>query len=150
MIKVFSVLIFLICSIQVFSQTKEKINILGYNHVSLQVRNLERSLKFYKEIVGLEQLPRPNFATKGAWLRVPHEAEELHLIEGKKDSVVSDMKGATTHFSWEIPNVDIAETYLKTKNVIIHKQSRADGVIQLYMLDPDGYLIELTQYPKKK
>ena len=142
--------VFFIFSLSVFSQKKEKINIMGYNHVSLQVRNLTNSLNFYKEIIGLEQLPRPNFATKGAWLKVPHEVEELHLIEGRKDSVISDMTGSTTHFSWQIPDVKAAEKYLKTTNVTIHKQSRVDGVMQLYLLDPDGYLIELTQYPKKK
>jgi glyoxylase I family protein len=49
------------------------------HHVSLPVHDLEVSRRFYKEIVGLQEIARPNFPFGGAWFRLG-ESQELHLI----------------------------------------------------------------------
>ena len=54
-------------------------NILAFQHVSLAVTDLEKSKLFYSEVLGLKELPRPNFTTRGAWFKLG-DKQELHLI----------------------------------------------------------------------
>ena len=51
------------------------------HHVSLQVADLERSIRFYREVFGLEEIARPPFPFPGAWFRLGDR--ELHLIGGQ-------------------------------------------------------------------
>ncbi|MEY4229167.1 MAG: hypothetical protein RLZZ362_16, partial [Actinomycetota bacterium] len=41
---------------------------LAVNHVSLTVTDLDRSLAFWSDLLGLEPLPRPALGGDGAWL----------------------------------------------------------------------------------
>ena len=52
--------------------------ICAIDHAGLHVRDLQRSLWFYGEVLGLPLLPRPELGFPGAWLRIG--AQELHLI----------------------------------------------------------------------
>jgi len=49
------------------------------HHVSLNVTDLERSRRFYREILGLEEIARPPFDFPGAWFGVAG-GQQLHLI----------------------------------------------------------------------
>ncbi len=124
-----------------------KIEIVSYNHVGLAVQNLKESIVFYKDVVGLEQLEVP--ATMGAiraWFKIA-PGQELHLLLGRSQPVANnDRNGA--HFSWTIPNADPVEMYLKAKGLVYHRQKRFDGASQIYITDPDGYVIELNE-PKR-
>jgi len=48
---------------------------LQLNHVALHVADLERSTKFYTEVLKLEPMPRPDFAFPGAWFRLGADQE---------------------------------------------------------------------------
>jgi len=56
--------------------------IKGITHVALIVSDVGRSTYFYSDILGLEQVKRPNFDRHGAWLSLGGGIE-LHLIKGK-------------------------------------------------------------------
>src|SRR5215470_14221765 len=62
------------------------------HHVSLPVRDLERSKRFYLEVLGLEEIERPKFPFGGAWFRVG-EKQELHLILQHTDATYRENKG---------------------------------------------------------
>jgi len=49
------------------------------HHVSIPVTDAERSRKFYKSILGLEEIERPNFGFPGVWFRLG--SRQLHLIQ---------------------------------------------------------------------
>ena len=40
----------------------------GIHHVSINVKDVPESIKFYVDVLGLEQLARPDFGFPGAWL----------------------------------------------------------------------------------
>ena len=73
------------------------------NHIALTVSDIGRSLYFYSDILGLQQIKRPNFDRHGAWLTMGNI--ELHLILGQpivpsgKDLIVS-------HISLESNNIE--------------------------------------------
>jgi catechol 2,3-dioxygenase-like lactoylglutathione lyase family enzyme len=55
--------------------------ILQLHHVSLPTTDLERSPRFYREVLGLAEIARPPFPFPGAWFKLGDR--ELHLIGGE-------------------------------------------------------------------
>jgi lactoylglutathione lyase len=125
------------------------ITILSYNHVGLAVKDLKTSVAFYREIIGLSPLDVPdNLLAIRRWFKIA-PGQELHLLLGRENPVANNDKNAA-HFSLSIPtnSADGIEAFLKEKNVPYHRQKRFDGAFQIYVTDPDGYVIELNE-PKK-
>ena len=54
--------------------------IRSVNHIAIIVSDVGCSLSFYTEIIGFQQIQRPNFDRHGAWLTMGNL--ELHLIKG--------------------------------------------------------------------
>ena len=52
------------------------------HHVSLPVGDLERSRRFYREVLGLEEIARPPFPFPGAWFRLGDREPRLIAGEG--------------------------------------------------------------------
>ena len=130
-------------------KTIKGITILSYNHVGLAVKDLKISVAFYREIIGLSPLDVPdNLLAVRRWFRVA-PGQELHLLLGRENPVANNDKNSA-HFSLSIPtnSADEIEAFLKDKNVLYHRQKRFDGAYQIYVTDPDGYVIELNE-PKK-
>ena len=50
------------------------------HHVSIPVRDLEKSVEFYRQLLMSEPVERPPFPFPGAWFRLP-DGRELHLVE---------------------------------------------------------------------
>lgn len=124
-----------------------QVRITGYNHVALAVADIGASTHFYRDIIGLKPLEVPdNLKAIRSWFIIA-DGQELHLLAGRKDPVANnDRNGA--HFSWTIPDADPVEAYLKKAGVDYHRQQRFDGASQIYITDPDGYVIELNE-PKR-
>ena len=130
-------------------KTTKGITILSYNHVGLAVKDLKTSVTFYRDIIGLSPLDVPdNMLAIRRWFRVA-PGQELHLLLGRENPVANNDKNGA-HFSLSIPtnSADEIEAFLKEKNVVYHRQQRFDGAYQIYVTDPDGYVIELNE-PKK-
>jgi lactoylglutathione lyase len=140
-------LFFLIIGLQI-SPNHAQINILGYNHVALAVANIDSSAAFYRDIVGLEPLAVPDHLKAiRAWFKIV-PGQELHLLAGRGTPVSNnDRNGA--HFALTIPDADPVEDYLKAKGIAYHRQQRFDKAWQIYITDPDGYVIELNE-PKRQ
>jgi lactoylglutathione lyase len=117
--------------------------ITDLNHVAVHVRDLEASKRFYGEVLELKPKKRPDFDFEGAWYQLgPTRA--LHLLAGREADVVSHPRGA--HFAFEVPDIQEARQQLLAKGVEIDRgpQERPDGAWQIFLLDPDGYWVELS------
>lgn len=53
------------------------------HHTSFAVRDIERSKAFYGGVLGLEEIPRPNFPFPGAWFQAG--TCQVHLIQIDQD-----------------------------------------------------------------
>lgn len=141
-------LAFLIFVLSVNQGLRSQIPVTGYNHVALAVANIDSAANFYRDIVGLEPIPVPeNLRALRAWFKIA-PGQELHLLAGRTDPVTNnDRNGA--HFALTIPDADPVEAYLKKVGWPYHRQQRFDKAWQIYITDPDGYVIELNE-PKKQ
>ena len=88
-----------------------------------------------------------------AWFRKGHA--EIHLIGEAEPDRVSQVqpgyrreeqsRGYAAHIAFEVDDLEAAMQHLRALNVEIvgGPRPRGDGVQQMYICDPDGYMIEL-------
>ena len=122
------------------------IRIQELNHVALHVRDLQASIDFYQNVLGLPLIPRPAFNFPGAWFALG--TQELHLIS---DETLEEGSREHHHFALLIDDADAAKAELAAKGMTEFRgpAPRPDGAVQLFIVDPDGYRIELcTPVPK--
>jgi catechol 2,3-dioxygenase-like lactoylglutathione lyase family enzyme len=126
------------------------------HHVSLIVRDLERSVTFYREILGLQPIERPPFGFPGAWFAVG-PSQHVHLIV-RDGSTFPGEKAINTrdgHFAVRVPSYRNAVDFLHSKGYregadptdlhSLRLQPHATaGFPQIYILDPDRNLIEIN------
>ncbi len=116
-------------------------DIIELNHVALFVSDVARSRRFYAEVIGLPEIPRPAFDFPGAWFRIG-ELQELHLIGGRLAARVdSNTRGG--HLAMRVRDVEAAAARLRMQGAAFRGPSpRPDGAKQIFLEDPDGHLIE--------
>ncbi len=121
------------------------IKVKGFNHYAIAVSDVDKSIAFYHDILGLGMLLRPNFDFKGAWLDCGHGIA-IHLIE-QNGKITPDSGSRQLHFAFAVDDLISTKTYLLSKGIPIIKdiKARPDGVLQMFIQDPDGYYVELTE-----
>jgi catechol 2,3-dioxygenase-like lactoylglutathione lyase family enzyme len=123
-------------------------------HCGLVVSDLERSRRFYGEALGLEELSRPsNFAFAGAWFALA--GTEIHLLAEADTTGRAGMPapgpgiagGLATHLALEVDDLPVWQARLGAHGVppAAGPMPRGDGVDQLFVFDPDGYVVELFE-----
>ena len=136
-------LLALVFSFASFAQTDAKIEVVKHNHVALHVKDIAASTKFYKEVMGLEPVAVPDsLKAIRSWFKLGTD-QQIHLLAGRDFDVKNDRNGS--HFALFVTSIAAAEKYLTQHKLSFHKQVRFDGAVQIYVADPDGYLIELNE-----
>jgi glyoxylase I family protein len=111
----------------------------GVHHVSLNVRNIDEAAKFYLEVLGLEELPRPDLGFVGMWLG--SGSQQIHLME-----VAQHEASESQHFAFRVDDLDAAVAELRTRGVKTSRVLEVPGTCrQAFLRDPSGNLIELNQ-----
>jgi catechol 2,3-dioxygenase-like lactoylglutathione lyase family enzyme len=132
----------------------QPIRVKHIDHVTLIVNDLEKSREFYCDVLGMEQVDRPGFSFGGRWFQAG--ATQIHLIHehdnsGPAGENTTDLKKSSRnrHFAFEIENGETAVARLSELNVplLAGPQTRPDGAVQLFVVDPDGHVVELCSPP---
>jgi catechol 2,3-dioxygenase-like lactoylglutathione lyase family enzyme len=120
---------------------------IGLRHAAIWVRDMDRSLPFYRAILGFELEWQPD--ADNAYLTSGTDNIALHrLAPGQDPSGVQtlDHLGLAVR---EAADVDRWAEYLEASGVRIVQAPRThrDGARSLYFRDPDGILIQLIHHP---
>ena len=126
----------------------------GINHAALLVSDVDASRGFYGGVLGMEEVPRPSsFGFPGAWFR--RGAAELHLIGEAEPGRAGQVQpgygpeelseGYCAHLALEVEDFGEARRQAEERgaSIVGAPRDRGDGVLQMYLTDPDGYVVEL-------
>jgi glyoxylase I family protein len=110
------------------------------HHVSLNVSDTSRALTFYRDVLGLAVLPRPDFSFGGAWLDAG-SGRQVHLIEA---AVPADLG---QHVAFRVSDLDAVIARLRAAGVTVAdaKPVGDTAIRQTFVTDPDGNRVEFTQ-----
>ena len=115
------------------------------HHVSVIVSDTERSLQFYRDLLGLRVDPtRPELGYPGAWLWIGEL--QIHLLELPNPDSVTDRPahgGRDRHVALLIDDVDALTQRLDSAG-IGYTRSRS-GRRAVFFRDPDGNALELIE-----
>ncbi len=113
----------------------------GMNHFTILTDDVDGTVDFYDELLGLTAGPRPNFDFHGAWLYAGG-APILHVIGGRPKSELKP--GVIDHMAFT--GRDLSGTLAKLKARGIEHTCRrqvGSGVWQVFFFDPNGARVEI-------
>ena len=127
------------------------IKVQGIDHVALSVVDLERSLKFYTEVLGLKISPR-EYQKPGVEYFLDCGTSLIGLIQGEKNGekhLLQDAGLGGNHVSFRIPTKDFDRYHeeIKSLGITITYIKKREKSWSIYFLDPDGNKLELTSWP---
>ena len=121
--------------------------VTGMNHFTILTDDLDTTLAFYRDFLGLVPGPRPPFTFPGAWLYVEGGSDAiLHVVAGRTRDVL--VKGVIDHMAFSGSGLADTVARLKARG-IAHELRRLPGygTWQLFFDDPNRAKIEIDFDP---
>ena len=139
------------------------------DHYSIRTRDLERSQRFYTEVIGLNAGPRPPFDFPGYWLYSGEPPPDLHnaaknyglvhlmgwnahnpgamdaYVGARPDAVLEGGTGSLDHVAFAATGREAMLSRCRKHGIeFIERQVPLLGLIQVFIKDPDGVTLELN------
>ena len=127
----------------------------GLNHYLVVSKNLERSKKFYQEVLGMQLAERPDFGFPGYWLKLgedicvhlasqdPNQIRDTFLL--KKHPKGTTGSGSVDHIAFLAQDPYGVRGRIEKNKVEMHFRSFPDAkLFQIFLKDPDDVTIELN------
>lgn len=136
---------------QLGSDLVAPIGVQAIDHVTIVVKDLAATRRFYVDVLGMRDVPRPNFSFAGQWFQAG--ATLIHtVLEHEHSGSASGAFGRSTrgwHIAFLVDDLTIAAARLEASgvDVVVPPKLRPDGAGQMFLHDPDGHLIELCVSP---
>jgi len=129
--------------------------VTALNHYLIVSKNLERSKKFYQQVLGLDLAERPDFGFPGYWLKTgdnicvhlasqdPNKIRDNFLL--KKHPKGTNGSGSVDHIAFLAQNPEEVRNRIQKNKVEMHFRSFPDAkLFQIFLKDPDDVTIELN------
>jgi catechol 2,3-dioxygenase-like lactoylglutathione lyase family enzyme len=119
------------------------IKTFGLTHIALAVRDIERSLSFYRQVFGVE----PYFREEGRiHVRTP-DCHDVITFDQYSSAEAPGTPGGVMHFGFRLQSpsaIDAAvEQATRAGGTLKSRGEFAPGVPYAFVADPDGYLVEI-------
>ncbi len=113
----------------------------GMEHFTILTDDLDRTVDFYGDLLGLEAGPRPPFNFPGAWLYCGGRAV-LHVVGGR--ALPEQRAGVLDHMAFAAADLKGTVERLKARGVEYDlRQLAGGGLWQMFFFDPNGAKVEL-------
>jgi len=113
----------------------------GLNHFTILTDDVPRTVRFYRELLALEQGYRPPFDFPGAWLYAGDQAV-LHIIGGRSRGELRS--GVIDHMAFSATGLAASLAQLKSHGIDYDcRRLPGGGIWQVFFLDPNGARVEL-------
>jgi catechol 2,3-dioxygenase-like lactoylglutathione lyase family enzyme len=125
--------------------------ITGLFHVAIKTDDLAATRRFYLDVIGLCEVPRPDFGYPGAWFGVPQPGGQaiLHIYAGGPalgpSGVAPKGTAAIDHVS--LTAVGYTDFVARFRAAgLVWREFLVPGttLYQLFVYDPSGVMLELT------
>lgn len=116
------------------------LSITQLDHVSIIITDVERSRRFYRDLLGLKEIAKPRtFDFVVLWFEVGNQ--QLHLLrKGEADS------RSPRHFALRVADVPAARVHFQKYGVPIQDTTPIPAADRFFISDPDGNRIEIIQW----
>lgn len=112
-------------------------------HAALLVSDLEQARHFYERILGLHRVDRP-LKFPGVWYQIGPVQLHLIIAANPNTQLVNPEKwGRNRHLAFAVADLEGMKTRLAAEDYPF--QNSASGRAALFVQDPDGNVIELSQ-----
>jgi len=120
--------------------------VLGFDHVSIIVKDAEVSLSFYQRILEVELLPRPNLGFPGYWINLG-AGQSLHIMQldnPNANTLRPEHGGRDYHFALRVDS--IADYVARLDDLGLKYTLSQSGRKALFIKDLDNNALELFEY----
>jgi len=115
--------------------------ITAMNHFTVLTGDVERTLSFYVDLLGLSTGWRPDLGFPGAWLYIGDQAV-LHVIGGRSPAELR--AGVIDHVAFSARGLASVKARLDEAKVDYEvRRQRGSNTWQLFCHDPNGAKVEL-------
>lgn len=123
------------------------------NHTRYRVNDLDRTIKFYKDVLGLQELRRSKSprGSELAFLKAPESEELIELCSFPASGPVQ-VQPDLTHLAFEVDSLEEFGKHLASLGIKYSDGPtlRPGGGGFAFIDAPEGYEIELLEQPKSK
>jgi catechol 2,3-dioxygenase-like lactoylglutathione lyase family enzyme len=120
----------------------------SFNHIALSVKDVNKSVEFYQNVLQLAEIKNTASDSKTRWLSL-NEGKELHLIPRPNFEIRINK---AVHFALSTSDLDSLIIHLRELKIDFSDwldipnqvYIRQDGIKQIYFQDPNGYWIEVN------
>ena len=126
------------------------LGLTGIGHVALKVSDINRSLAFYRDRLGFQEMMHLDRDDGSLWLvylRIT-DTQFLELFPGGKgEEAPGPDRTAINHFCLETADLDATANALRAAGITLTVEPKMglDGNRQCWIADPDGNRIEFMQ-----
>jgi len=114
----------------------------GIDHFTVNVRDLDASVRFYEDVLGLKNGPRPDLGFPGAWIYCG-DRPILHLVGGRAPPEGAK-NGAFDHIALSARDREAVCRQLAEHGIPFDARLGRGGRWQVFLRDIDGIKIELN------
>lgn len=132
-----------------------------FSHVTLHVTDMDRSVAFYTEVLGLEVMFDIDLSGEGLDAITESESSSgrmvgclvpggtmIELVEGVRDAATLSTENEGFIFSLSVDDLNAAHKALSEAGIeSVQPPTEIAGVRMFFIEDPDGHRAELIEFP---
>ncbi|GIW80304.1 MAG: glyoxalase [Gemmatales bacterium] len=118
----------------------DSLAIVKIDHCSVIITDVERSRRFYRDVLGLKEVyPPRTFDFVAVWFDLGDQ--HIHLLQKPQADTIS-----ARHFALRVLDIQAARRHFAKHGVPIQETTPIHGADRFFVHDPDGNRIEIIQW----